>query len=111
MNKREFDEALSEYDEAIRLDPMNGMAHWGRGAASTEKGEFGQAIASLDAAIRLVPKIGGMPFSKRYRTAAETSRSLGHVVVLMFAVGLCLLFAFAARSSLRHRKPKPDTDL
>ncbi len=111
LNKREVDEALSEYDEAIRLDPKNGMAHWGRGAASTEKGEFDRAIASLDAAIRLDPQIAGMPFYKRYRTVAETSRFLGHVVVVMFAVGLCLLVAFAAWSTPRHRKPKPDTDL
>ena len=74
MNKHEFDKALSEYDEAIRLDPKNGMAYCGRGAASTEKGEFDQAIASFDEAIRLDPQIANMPFYKRYRTAAESLR-------------------------------------
>ena len=74
MNKHEFDKALSEYDEAIRLDPKNGMAYCGRGAASTGKGEFDKAIASFDEAIRLDPQIANMPFYKRYRTAAESLR-------------------------------------
>ncbi len=74
MNKHEFDKALSEYDEAIRLDPKNGMAYCGRGAASTEKGEFDKAIASFDEAIRLDPQIANMPFYKRYRAVAESLR-------------------------------------
>ena len=74
MNKHEFDKALSEYDEAIRLDPKNGMAYCGRGAASTGKGEFDKAIASFDEAIRLDPKIANLPFYKRYRAVAESLR-------------------------------------
>ena len=112
MNKREFDRALSEYDEAIRLDPRNGMAYSGRGCASTEKGEFDRAIASFDEAIRLDPKIASMPFYKRYRAAAEVRRDLDILVVVpLLAFGLCLFLAFAAWPTLRHRKPKPDKDL
>ena len=74
LNKHEFDKALSEYDEAIRLDPKNGMAYCGRGAASTGKGEFEKAIASFDEAIRLDPEIANMSFYKRYRAAAESLR-------------------------------------
>ena len=74
MNKHELDKALSEYDEAIRLDPKNGMAYCGRGAASTGKGEFDKAIASFDEAIRLDPKIANLPFYKRYRAVAESLR-------------------------------------
>ena len=65
MNKHEFDKALSEYDEAIRLDPKNGMAYCCRGAALTGKGEFDKAIASFDEAIRLDPKIANLSFYKR----------------------------------------------
>ena len=112
MNKRESDRALSEYDEAIRLDPSNGMAHCGRGAASTQKGEFDRAIASFDEAIRLDPKIADMPFYRRHRAVAEARWSLGFwVVVPLLAFGLWLFLAFAAWPTLRHRKPKPDKDL
>ena len=31
LNKHELDKALSEYEEAIRLDPKNGMAYCCRG--------------------------------------------------------------------------------
>jgi tetratricopeptide (TPR) repeat protein len=112
LNKHEFDKALSEYDEAIRLDPKNGMAYSGRGAASTEKGEFDKAIASFDEAIRLDPQIANMPFYKRYRAVAEVPWSLGLLVVVpLLAFGLWLFLAFAAWPTLRHRKPKPDKDL
>jgi tetratricopeptide (TPR) repeat protein len=112
LNKRELDRALSEYDEAIRLDPRNGMAYCGRGAAWTAKGEFDRAIASFDEAIRLDPQIANMPFYKRYRAAAEVRGSLGlSVVIPLLALGLWLFLAFAAWTTLRHRKPKPDKDL
>ena len=65
---------MSEYDEAIRLDPKNGMAYCGRGAASTAKAEFDKAIASFDEAIRLDPKIASLSFYKRNRTAADSLR-------------------------------------
>ena len=112
MNKCEFVRALSEYDEAIRLDPRNGMAYCCRGAAWTEKGEFDRAIASFDEAIRLDPKIANIEFYKRYRAAAEVRWSLGLLVVVsLLAFGLWLFLAFAAWPTLRHRKPKPDKDL
>jgi tetratricopeptide (TPR) repeat protein len=112
LNKRELGRALSEYDEAIRLDPSNGMAHCSRGAAWTEKGEFDRAIASFDEAIRLDPQIAHMPFYKRFRAAAEIRWSLGLLVVVpLLAFGLYLFLAFAAWPTLRQRKPKPDKDL
>ena len=111
MNKQELDKALSEYDEAIRLDPKNGMAFSGRGAASTEKGEFAMAIAFFDEAIRLDPQIANMPFYKRYRTVDEVPWSLGlSVVVPLLIFGLCIFLAFAVWPTLRHRKPEVDKD-
>ena len=111
LNKHELDKALSEYDEAIRLDPKNGMAYCCRGAALTAKGEYDKAIASFDEAIRLDPKIANLSFYKRYRTVAELPWSLGlTVVVPLLTIGVCLILAFAAWPTLRHRKPEVDND-
>ena len=87
------------------------MAYSGRGAASTSKGEFDKAIASFDEAIRLDPQIANIPFYKRYRAVAEAPWSLALLVVVpLLAIGLCLLLAFAAWPTLRHRKPEVDED-
>jgi tetratricopeptide (TPR) repeat protein len=47
---------LRDYDEAIRLDPLNGPSYRGRGLAWHAKKEYDKAIADFDEAIRLDPK-------------------------------------------------------
>lgn len=74
MNKQELDKALHEYEEAIRLDPRNGMAYFGRGAVANKKGEYDKAIASFDEAIRTDPKIANEPYYKRFRLVADLLR-------------------------------------
>ena len=111
LNKHELDKALSEYDEAIRLDPKNGMAYCCRGAALTGQGEYDKAIASFDLAIRHDPEIASLSFYKRYRAVAELPRSFGLSVVFgLLTISMCLILAFGAWSSRRHRKPEVDKD-
>ena len=54
--KKEYDKAIADYDEAIRLDPKHAMAYNSRGNAWHAKKEYDKAIADYDEAIRLDPK-------------------------------------------------------
>ena len=54
--KGEFDKAIADFTEAIRLDPRRAEAYWGRAHAYAKKGEFDKAIADFTEAIRLDPR-------------------------------------------------------
>jgi Tfp pilus assembly protein PilF len=53
--KGEIDNAITDYNEAIRLDPNFAFPYNGRAAAFDDKGEFDRAIADYDEVIRLDP--------------------------------------------------------
>jgi tetratricopeptide (TPR) repeat protein len=55
LRKREYDRAIQDDDEAIRLDPSNALALNSRGIAHKDKGEYDRAIQDYDEAIRLNP--------------------------------------------------------
>ena len=55
-HKGEYDKAIADYTEAIRLDPKYAKAYNNRGIAYRHKGEFDKAIADYTEAIRLDPK-------------------------------------------------------
>ena len=55
-NKRAFDEALADYNEAIRLDTKNPVAYNNRGLIYYNKNDDPRAIADYDEAIRLNPR-------------------------------------------------------
>jgi len=54
--KREFDIAIADFNEAIRLDPKNASLYRFRGIAWDRKGESDRAITDFNEAIRLDPK-------------------------------------------------------
>ncbi|AMV35905.1 tetratricopeptide repeat protein [Planctomyces sp. SH-PL62] len=49
------DEALAEYDQAIRIYPSDPNSHIGRGDVHRALGDFPRALADLDEAVRLGP--------------------------------------------------------
>ena len=55
-DKTEFDKAIADLSEAIRLDPKLVIAYNGRGLAWMRKGDFDKAIADYSEAIRLDPQ-------------------------------------------------------
>src|SRR5271165_3600070 len=56
LKRKEFDAAIADYNEAIRLNPGSaGVAHQGRGRAWREKKDYDKAIADYNEAIRLDP--------------------------------------------------------
>jgi tetratricopeptide (TPR) repeat protein len=56
QNKGEFDRAIADYSEAIRIEPDFAPVYSNRGSVWMEKGERDRAIADYNEAIRLVPK-------------------------------------------------------
>jgi tetratricopeptide (TPR) repeat protein len=48
LHLREFDSAIADYDEAIRLQPNNGAYHHNRAHALSEKKDYDRAIAGYD---------------------------------------------------------------
>jgi tetratricopeptide (TPR) repeat protein len=54
--KGNYDRAISDYTEAIRLKPNYAKAYYNRGNAYREKGDYDRAISDYNEAIRLNPK-------------------------------------------------------
>jgi len=55
FDQEKWDEAIAEFQEAIRLDPEFGDAYWGLGYGYANKGEFQKAIEALEKYLQLVP--------------------------------------------------------
>ena len=52
-----FDQAISDYQAALRLDPKNAAAHRGCGDAWNAKGDFAKALTAYNRAVELSPKL------------------------------------------------------
>jgi len=59
-----LEEAIGEYDEAIRLDPQYALAYTNRGAAYAYLGEYQEAIADFTRAIEINPE-GALAYYNR----------------------------------------------
>jgi tetratricopeptide (TPR) repeat protein len=55
--KGDFDRAIADYSEALRLDPRQVRSLANRAGVWNEKGEFEQALADVNEAIRLNPNV------------------------------------------------------
>jgi tetratricopeptide (TPR) repeat protein len=55
LDREEFDRAIADYTEAIRLDPENAHARLNRGIALVRKEQYAEAIPDLDQAICMEP--------------------------------------------------------
>jgi tetratricopeptide (TPR) repeat protein len=55
MRKSDYDRAIQDYDDAIRLNPNDASAYDDRGNAYFYKGDYDRAIQNYDDAIRLNP--------------------------------------------------------
>ena len=56
LDKKQWDEAIAQFNEALKLDPEFVPALKNRGAAYLGTQDYNRAIADYDAAIRLEPK-------------------------------------------------------
>jgi S1-C subfamily serine protease/Tfp pilus assembly protein PilF len=53
--KKEYDKAIEDFDEAIRLDPTDALGYYSRGDTWYKMKFYGRAITDYDEAIRLNP--------------------------------------------------------
>ncbi len=74
FRRRNFDEAIAAWDEAIRLDPNHSEIHRWRGDASLNKHDYDKALSEYDEAIRLDPK-NGMAYCCRGAAWTEKGES------------------------------------
>jgi len=55
--KGQFDEAIADYDEALRLRPQHAESYFNRASAYRYKGQNKQAIADYEKALDLNPNL------------------------------------------------------
>ncbi|KAJ3062914.1 hypothetical protein HK102_008609, partial [Quaeritorhiza haematococci] len=98
------DEALAEYDQAIRIFPGDPNSHIGRGDVHRALGDFPRALADLDEAVRLGP---GYPraFASRGRLLEDLKQDDRAEADYTRAVEVDPNYAFAyrLRGALRSR--------
>lgn len=76
--KGDYDRAIQDYDQAIRLNPGHAIAFSNRGVAYARKGDYDRAIQDYNQAIRLDPKHADS-FSNRgvaYRRKEDYDRAI-----------------------------------
>jgi len=75
QGKRDYDHAIADFDQAIRLEPNNEPAFLNRGEAYLGKRDYDRAIADYDQAIRLAPN-NTADLNARCRARAILNRDL-----------------------------------
>ncbi len=71
--KKEFDKAIADHDEAIKIDPKNWAAYNNRGNAYLGKRDYDHAIADYDEAVKLNPK-----YAEAYYNRGLAKRNKGN---------------------------------
>jgi len=54
-SKRDYDRAIADYTEAIKINPNDAVLYANRGNAYREKRDYDRAIADYEAALRISP--------------------------------------------------------
>jgi len=57
---KQHDQAIKDYCEAIRLEPNEAIAYFGRGIAYSDKGQYDHSINDFKEVIRLEPNLANI---------------------------------------------------
>jgi len=77
-DKGEYDKAIADYTQAIKINPKNAIAYTNRGAVYYSKGALDRAIADFDEAIKLNPN-DALAYANRgiaYDNKGEVDRAI-----------------------------------
>ena len=79
--KADWDRAIADYDEALKLNPKIAGAYTGRAAANLRKGNIDRALPDLNEGLRLDPKSPGVHnvFGYYYNKKGDHERALTEV--------------------------------
>jgi tetratricopeptide (TPR) repeat protein len=78
LNRNDYDNAIADFTEAVRLDPNYAVAYMCRGVAYDNKGDINKAIADYNQAIKLDPN-DAMSYNNRglaYRERGDRDMEL-----------------------------------
>jgi tetratricopeptide (TPR) repeat protein len=84
-NKHDPERALADYNEAVHLDPKNGLAFFNRAMEYNNMRKFDRAIADYDEAIKLLPR-----FVRAYIYRAQSKMANGDIVGAKEDVGTAI---------------------
>jgi len=62
--KKDFEHAVADHDQAIKVDPKNAVAYMNRGNTNIAKQDYTRALADYDQAIKLNPKYAEAFFNR-----------------------------------------------
>jgi lipoprotein NlpI len=76
--KAQYDRAIEDYDQAIRLDPKDADVFYNRGNTYLAKAQYDRAIDDYDQAIRLDPKLAPAFYNSglAYQAKAQYNRAI-----------------------------------
>ena len=97
ITKGNFDRAIADCDDAIRLDPKGADAYLNRGNAHAARRDYDRAITDFDAAIRLNPALA-MAYNNRGVVRRNKGDIAGAIADYGEAIGLAPNLAMAYRN-------------
>ncbi len=108
-HEREYDKAIKDYDEAIRLDPTNVLVYVNRASVLNDIWSFDKAMQDCDRALQLDPKLA-VAFSTRAQVWAVRLDADKAMIDCNEAIRLDSksAYAFAVRASVWHMKRDGD---
>ena len=68
----QYDQAISDYNKALEINPRNANAYSNRGNVYYHKGQYDQAISDYNKALEINPR-----FAKAYSNRASAYKSIG----------------------------------
>ena len=92
--RHEFDKAIADLDEAVRIEPKNGLAFSNRGWVLGQQGQYERSIADLDNAIKLMPNL-----AKAYNNRGF---ALGQIGQLIGPLPISIARSVSMRRTLRR---------
>jgi tetratricopeptide (TPR) repeat protein len=76
--KKDFDKAIADHDQAIKLDPKNALAYNNRGNVYAAKGDTEHAIADYDMAVKLDAKFAEALYNRGVAKRAKDDWTAGN---------------------------------
>jgi tetratricopeptide (TPR) repeat protein len=103
--KADWDRAIADYDEALKLNPKFAGAYAGRAAANLRKGNIDRALPDLNEGLRLDPKSPGIHnvFGYYYNKKGDHERALTEVNEALRLYPQ-YLYAFSNRGEIYEKK-------